>query len=89
MLSQSTQVLPSSFDPAIHLHSEPVETGCPRTEYSDDAEALNLVQEEHRIDKAKKGIVVQYRAWNLRDVFLSEDGGWLCGYRRLIFLYFH
>ena len=81
MPSQSSQVLPSSFDPAIHLHSEPTEVACPPTEYSDDAEALNLVQEEYRVDKAEKGVVVQHRAWNLRDVFQSEDGGWFSEYR--------
>lgn len=89
MPNQSSQVLLSSFDPAIHLHSEPQEVACPRTEYSDDAEALNLVQEEHRLDKVEKGLVIQHRAWNLRDVFHSEDGGWSSRYLSPDFTYFH
>jgi len=84
MPNQSSQVLLSSFDPAIHLHSQPLEVACPPTEYSDDAEALNLVQEEHRLDKAEKGLVIQHRAWNLRDIFHSEDGGWFSEYQWLI-----
>ena len=81
---QSPQVLLSSFDPAIHLHSNPPEVARPQTEYSDDAEALNLVQEEHRVRTAEKGLVIQHRAWNLRDVFHSEDGGWFSEYHGLI-----
>lgn len=84
MSSQSSQVLPSSFDPAIHFVSEPQEVECSQTEYSDDVEALNLVQEELRVDKAEKGLVIQHRAWKLRDVFRSEDGGWFSGYGWLI-----
>ena len=84
MPNQSSQVLLSSFDPAIHLHSEPLEIPRPQTEYSDDAEALNLVQEEHRLDRAEKGLVIQHRAWNLCDIFHGEDGGWFSVYQRLI-----
>jgi hypothetical protein len=84
MPSQSSQVLPSSFDPAIHLHAGPLGAACCQTGYSDDAEALNVVQEEQRAGNAEKGFVIQHRAWNLRDVFHSEDGGWFSAYRRLI-----
>jgi len=88
MPNQSSQMLPSSFDPAIHLHSELSEVGSPQTEYFDDAEALNLVQKELRVDKAKKGLVIQHRTWNLRDVFHSEDGGSFSKYQKAKFYLF-
>jgi len=80
MPSQSPRVFLSSFDPAVHLHSEPSEVALPQAGYADDVEALNVVQQEHRINDGKKGVVIQHRTWNLHEVFQSEDGGWLGGY---------
>lgn len=73
MAVSSPPSLPSSFDPAIHLHSEPPDnalpTNHPSESFSDDLEALHL----HRLEQTRKGIVIQHRAWNLSDVFRSDD----------------
>ncbi|KAL2014510.1 hypothetical protein VTN00DRAFT_2035 [Thermoascus crustaceus] len=73
MAVSSPPSLPSSFDPAIHLHSEPPDNALPTNHlsesFSDDLEALHL----HRLEQTRKGIVVQHRAWNLSDVFRSDD----------------
>ena len=68
--------IPSSFDPAIHLHSEGLAPfkGVPSPPpTSDDLEALHLQRAEATALKTKEGIVIQHRAWNLRDVFQSEE----------------
>lgn len=65
--------LPSSFDPAIDLHSELVQSHLPTPSDSDDFEALNTLQEETIASKTKQGIVIQHRAWKIADVFRSED----------------
>lgn len=66
----------SSFDPALHLHSEgegKSETKLSACDYSDDFEALNLQAAEAVAQKTKNGIVIQHRAWRLPDVFRSDD----------------
>lgn len=61
---------PSSFDPAIHLHSEDFpDQQLPSESFSDDIEALHLVCEENIRNK----VVIQHRAWNLSDVFRSDE----------------
>ncbi|CAI7659461.1 unnamed protein product [Penicillium bialowiezense] len=70
MLPSSPSFL-SSFDPALHLHSEgPGNTNHPQSEsFSDDLEAINL----HRAEQTRNRVVIQHRAWDLSDVFRSED----------------
>ncbi|KAF2102130.1 hypothetical protein NA57DRAFT_33969 [Rhizodiscina lignyota] len=60
----------SSFDPAIHLHSEADEAfgGA-----SDDIEALNVQVQETRAANNEKGIVIQHRIWKINEAFRSED----------------
>ena len=65
-------VLPS-FDPAIHLHSEPDLTHLPTPSDSDDFEALQILQEEAIASRTRQGIVIQHRAWKTADVFRSEE----------------
>jgi chromosome transmission fidelity protein 18 len=68
---------PSSFDPALYLHSEPqdcvlnLEPG-PES-FSDDIEALHLQRLDIVQENRCKGIVIQHRAWNLSDIFQSDD----------------
>lgn len=60
----------SSFDPAVHLHSEPVPANRPPSEsFSDDLEAIY----EHRVEQTRNRVVIQHRAWDISDVFRSED----------------
>lgn len=65
--------IPSSFDPALlcseydHLQNVPDSLS-----HSDDLEALRTCISEDRTRKNNEGVVIQYRAWNLGDVFKSE-----------------
>ncbi|CAG7967626.1 unnamed protein product [Penicillium salamii] len=70
MLPSSPSFL-SSFDPALHLHSEGIEsTNHPQSEsFSDDLEAIDL----HRLEQTRNRVVIQHRAWDISDVFRSED----------------
>lgn len=61
--------VPPSFDPAIDLHSHEPAAHPPSESFSDDLEALNL----HRLEKTRNKVVIQHRAWNLSDVFRSDD----------------
>lgn len=61
----TSPAFPSSFDPAIHLHSEDP----PSESFSDDLEALDL----RRLEQTRNRIVIQHRAWNLSDVFRSDE----------------
>jgi hypothetical protein len=66
--------IPSSFDPAVCLHSEPACLVKPPSEsFSDDLRAYHQLKEEDLLDKNRRGIVIQHRSWKLPDVFLSED----------------
>ncbi|KAJ6128216.1 ATPase AAA-type core [Penicillium samsonianum] len=69
MLPSSPSFL-SSFDPALHLHSEgPGNTNPPSESFDDDLEAIHL----HRREQTRNRVVIQHRAWDLSDVFRSED----------------
>lgn len=61
----------SSFDPACHLHSEdlPITANPPSESFSDDLEAIHLA----RADLTRNKVVIQHRAWNLSDVFRSDE----------------
>ncbi|KAJ5794575.1 ATPase AAA-type core [Penicillium paradoxum] len=61
----------SSFDPALHLHSEGLDNTInpPSESFSDDLEAIHL----HRREQIHNRVVIQHRAWDLSDVFRSED----------------
>ena len=57
-------------DPALHLHSECDNPHVPPSDsYSSDIEALTLQRE----DNTHKKVVIQHRAWNLSDVFRSDE----------------
>ena len=61
----------SSFDPALQLHSEVAENTLnpPSESFSDDIEAIH----DHRREQTRNKVVIQHRAWNLSDVFRSDD----------------
>ncbi|KAK7548731.1 chromosome transmission fidelity protein 18 [Phyllosticta citricarpa] len=69
--------LPTSFDPALHLHSEDPPAvdhpALPTSSHSDEIEALALQKQETTAAKSKQGIVIQHRAWQLPEAFLSEE----------------
>jgi chromosome transmission fidelity protein 18 len=77
MDSASSPSLPFTSDPALYEDWEeevriaPVVLPSSST-YSDDLEALHLVQEETIARKNKEGVVIQHRAWPLAEVFRSE-----------------
>ena len=64
---------PSSFDPAVYLHSESGDLQLPTPSNSDDLEALNDVHTEAIAKKNELGVVIQHRAWKVADVFRSEE----------------
>lgn len=73
----SPSPIASSFDPALHLHSEVNEIEGPVTlpscSNSDDLDALHLQHQETVALKNKLGVVIQHRAWKIADVFRSEE----------------
>ncbi|RDW83744.1 putative sister chromatid cohesion factor (Chl12) [Aspergillus mulundensis] len=66
-MTESSPLDLSSFDPAILLHSE--DPDLPSQSFSDEFEALNAV----RVEKTRNKVVIQHRAWNLSDVFRSDE----------------
>ncbi|KAF2472798.1 chromosome transmission fidelity protein 18 [Lindgomyces ingoldianus] len=74
-MSTYSPQLPTSFDPAIHLHSEfECSQDAPLSlSVSDDLEALQQCIDNDKIEKNKQGIVIQHRAWNTAEVFRSEE----------------
>jgi hypothetical protein len=65
---------PSSFDPAIHLHSEQGDDAAlPPPTFSDDINGLTAILEESTARKNGQGIVIQHRAWRTVEAFRSED----------------
>ncbi|KAL2784965.1 hypothetical protein BJX66DRAFT_73484 [Aspergillus keveii] len=57
-----------SFDPALHLHSEDLREPSSQN-FDDEFEALHQV----RLNKTRNKVVIQHRAWNLSDVFRSDE----------------
>ncbi|KAL4916533.1 hypothetical protein BDW62DRAFT_186239 [Aspergillus aurantiobrunneus] len=66
-MTDSSPLNPPSFDPALLLSEDP--QNLPSESFSDEFEALNLV----RLEKTRNGVVIQHRAWNLSDVFRSDE----------------
>ncbi|KAE8352174.1 chromosome transmission fidelity protein 18 [Aspergillus coremiiformis] len=63
---------PPSFDPAIDLHSQgpdDIDIVPPSESFSDELEAINL----QRQDNIRNRVVILDRAWNLSDVFRSDE----------------
>jgi chromosome transmission fidelity protein 18 len=63
--------IPTSFDPAIHLHSE-----CHNASVNPDSAdllELNRHLDEVRQQKTRDGVVIQHRAWKAQQAFLSEE----------------
>lgn len=70
MIPSSPNLL-SSFDPAFQLHSEDPSNAInpPSESFSDDIEAIHI----QRLEQTRRKVVIQHRAWNLSDVFRSDD----------------
>ncbi|KAK2758378.1 hypothetical protein FQN54_004228 [Arachnomyces sp. PD_36] len=76
MAAPSSPALPSSFDPALHLHSEgnSISNPPPLSEsHSSELEAFNLQRLETIREKTRNGVVIQHRAWNLSEIFRSDE----------------
>lgn len=77
MEESSPPQVPSSFDPAIFLHSESQDNTChlppDPPSFTNDLEALHLQRLEIARENREKGIVIQHRSWKLSDVFQSDD----------------
>lgn len=69
--------IPSSFDPAVHLHSEVDDNNnpiiLPSFNNSDDLDAFHLQLAESKALKNRQGVVIQHRAWKTADAFRSEE----------------
>lgn len=67
--------IPSSFDPAIHLHTEAdlVLNAPASPSHSDELEALQQCIESSKAQKTREGIVIQHRAWKTAEAFRSEE----------------
>lgn len=63
--------IPSSFDPALFLHSEVPDL--PSSSHTDELEALRLQTRETTEAKTRQGIVIQHRAWRVPDVFRTDE----------------
>ncbi|KAK0658368.1 Chromosome transmission fidelity protein 18 [Lasiodiplodia hormozganensis] len=63
--------IPSSFDPALFLHSEVPDL--PDSSHTDELEALHLQTRETTEAKTRQGIVIQHRAWRVPDVFRTDE----------------
>ena len=74
MDSVSSPSLPYTSDPALFNDWEedlnPIVL--PSSTYSDDLEALHLIQQETTAAKNRRGEVIQHRAWPLGATFRSE-----------------
>jgi chromosome transmission fidelity protein 18 len=72
MSSYSTDI-PTSFDPALLYSEYDLHQNAPTSiSHSDDIEALQACIAEDKTKKSTKGIVIQYRAWNIAEIFRSE-----------------
>jgi chromosome transmission fidelity protein 18 len=71
MTGFSSPQYPSSFDPAIDLHSE--HDASNTATFSDDLQQLQTHVEQVTARKNKEGIVIQHRAWKTPDVFRSDE----------------
>jgi chromosome transmission fidelity protein 18 len=65
--------IPTSFDPAIHLHSQQSDDAFEAADYSADLVELNQHLADVREQKTREGIVIQHRAWKVADAFRSEE----------------
>ncbi|KAF1997792.1 hypothetical protein P154DRAFT_470405, partial [Amniculicola lignicola CBS 123094] len=76
-MSSYSPEFPTSFDPAIYLHSEPAlpapQDAFPSLSHSDELEVLQQCIAEQIAEKTKRGIVIQHRAWNTAEAFRSEE----------------
>jgi chromosome transmission fidelity protein 18 len=73
-MSSDYPEIPTSFDPAIHLHSEADLLRTPASpSYSDDLDALRQCIESEKARKTREGIVIQNRAWTTEEAFRSEE----------------
>ncbi|KAL3462325.1 hypothetical protein BJX64DRAFT_259302 [Aspergillus heterothallicus] len=67
-MTDSSPVALPSFDPAFHLHSEDLREPSSQN-FDDEFEALYQV----RLEQTRNKVVIQHRAWNLSDVFRSDE----------------
>lgn len=71
--------IPTSFDPAIYLDSEPslipdTNSNAPASSsHSDEFDALQDCIQDDKAQKSKAGIVIQHRAWKTGEAFRSEE----------------
>ncbi|KAF2193185.1 hypothetical protein K469DRAFT_619803 [Zopfia rhizophila CBS 207.26] len=73
-MSEYSPGIPSSFDPAVFLHSELDPPDAPASlSHSDEIEALQQCIVEETAEKNRQGIVIQHRAWNTAEVFHSDE----------------
>ncbi|KAH7128575.1 chromosome transmission fidelity protein 18 [Dendryphion nanum] len=74
-MSDYSPQLPTSFDPAIYLHSDlqVLQDAPASVSHSDELEAIAQCIKEDVQKKTELGIVIQHRAWNTAEAFRSEE----------------
>src|SRR4051812_3252906 len=78
-MSEYSPQIPTSFDPAIYLHSElEPEPRCTpiapaSLSHSDELEALQECIKRDTTQKNENRVVIQHRAWRITEVFRSEE----------------
>jgi len=67
--------IPTSFDPAQFLSEFdfPNNDAPASQSHSDELDALQQCIAEDTAKKNSAGVVIQYRAWNIADIFRSEE----------------
>ncbi|KAF2639448.1 chromosome transmission fidelity protein 18 [Massarina eburnea CBS 473.64] len=72
-MSNYSPGIPSSFDPAL-LQSDfcPLDDA-PPSSHAYELDAIAECAVEDKVDKSRRGIVIQHRAWNKLDAFRSEE----------------
>jgi hypothetical protein len=74
-MNDSSPQIPTSFDPALFLHSEaepPIGT-LTSFAHSDELDALQQCVVDNRTQQTQQGVVIQHRSWRTTEAFRSED----------------
>jgi chromosome transmission fidelity protein 18 len=70
-MSSSFSDFPSDFDPTVW--DPPGAPKDPQSSYSEDLAAIEEQAQEQKAENNRRGIVIQRRAYTLRETFLSDD----------------
>jgi len=70
----SSPHIPSSFDPAVYLHSELApQDALQSCSYSEDIEALHACIEEQKVENRRNKVVIQHNRLETARIFRSDE----------------